>query len=77
MGKTATLLPQLLVSNKISNSKFFVHPGEFISSDHQNGRRLNNRAVFLNTLCYGLPVALFITQVSATTRIIYLHLCDS
>ncbi|KAF8607312.1 hypothetical protein BDV93DRAFT_306959 [Ceratobasidium sp. AG-I] len=41
----ATLLPQLLVSNKVSNSRFFVHP------------------VFLNILCYGLPVALFITQV--------------
>ncbi|KAG9085729.1 hypothetical protein FRC06_003474, partial [Ceratobasidium sp. 370] len=41
----ATLLPQLLISNKIGNSCFFVHP------------------VFLNISCYGLPVALFITQV--------------
>lgn len=24
---SATLLPQLLVSNKVSNSRFFVHPG--------------------------------------------------
>ncbi|KAG9122195.1 hypothetical protein FRC07_001530 [Ceratobasidium sp. 392] len=41
----ATLLPQLLISNKVNGSRFFVHP------------------VFLNVLCYGLPAALFITQV--------------
>lgn len=27
---TATLLPQLLVSNKISNSRFFVHPSKLV-----------------------------------------------